>query len=327
MLKIDKNSKIYIVAPANLATGGPELLHQLGYQLKNEYDVYMYYYPNNANKKVHDNYKKYNIKISNKIEDSDENYIIVPETKTELLFNYSSINKIIWWLSVDNYFLGSKHIKRFINEFILKYLNSQNYKWFNKKLSYSFIHFAQSEYAINFLESKGINNIYKLYDYLHDDLIKKGIQNDNKKNVVLYNPKKGFKFTKKLIEYAPHVNFKPLINMTRDEMSIALSEAKIYIDFGYHPGKDRIPREAAMSGCCVFTNLKGSAKNNIDVPIPQYYKIEDNDKNIEEIISRLEFCLDNYDVESSKFNSYREVISKQHNEFIQQLNGIFKING
>ena len=34
-LKIKNNSKIYVACPSNVATGGPELLHQLVHELVN----------------------------------------------------------------------------------------------------------------------------------------------------------------------------------------------------------------------------------------------------------------------------------------------------
>ena len=54
MVKIYKRAKIYILSPANLATGGPEALHQLGYNISKytKYKkVYMQYYPI-SNKKL-----------------------------------------------------------------------------------------------------------------------------------------------------------------------------------------------------------------------------------------------------------------------------------
>ena len=41
-------------------------------------------------------------------------------------------------------------------------------------------------------------------------------------------------------------NFVPLINLNNDEIINTLSKSKIYIDIGSHPGKDRLPREAAL---------------------------------------------------------------------------------
>ena len=38
-----------------------------------------------------------------------------------------------------------------------------------------------------------------------------------------------------------------------------LSRSKIYIDFGFHPGVDHLPREAAILKNCIITNKEGSA--------------------------------------------------------------------
>ncbi|KAL3809235.1 hypothetical protein ACHAXA_005283 [Cyclostephanos tholiformis] len=45
-----------------------------------------------------------------------------------------------------------------------------------------------------------------------------------------------------------------------------------YIDFGPHPGMDRLPREAALAGCIVITNREGAAAHDEDVPLPQEFK-------------------------------------------------------
>jgi len=56
---LNKNSKVYVVCPANVATGGPELLHQLVYKLNIfGIEAYMYYYNTKKGKDpVHDEYK------------------------------------------------------------------------------------------------------------------------------------------------------------------------------------------------------------------------------------------------------------------------------
>ena len=39
------------------------------------------------------------------------------------------------------------------------------------------------------------------------------------------------------------------------------------MDFGFHPGQDRLPREAALLKNCIITNREGSAAFYKDVPI------------------------------------------------------------
>ena len=112
-LNFTRGTKIYVACPANSATGGPELLHQLVYELKKmNYNAFIYYYRRQDNlNPVHEAYVKYNITYTDVIEDVKNNVLIVPETNTKLLYQYSNIQKVIWWLSVDNYysFLESKN--------------------------------------------------------------------------------------------------------------------------------------------------------------------------------------------------------------------------
>ena len=56
-----KKTKIYILAPTNSSTGGPECLHQLAFHLKKVFKAktYMVYLPTEVEKPVHKNFLKY----------------------------------------------------------------------------------------------------------------------------------------------------------------------------------------------------------------------------------------------------------------------------
>ena len=111
--------------------------------------------------------------------------------------------------------------------------------------------------------------------------------------------------------------------MTRDEVVGLLRKAKVYIDFGEHPGKDRIPREAAISGCCVITGKKGSAAFSEDVAIPEKYKFQDVPSKIPDISGAVRKCLENYDEETRNFESYRDRIRAEESRFDSDLSSIF----
>ena len=85
---IKKNTKIYVVSPALVKTGGPELLHQFAFNLRNKLNIeaYMYYIPNNISDPVNNEYKEYNIPFVREIEDNPENIIIVPEVYSYVKF-------------------------------------------------------------------------------------------------------------------------------------------------------------------------------------------------------------------------------------------------
>ena len=107
-ITVNNSSKIYIMAPSGIATGGPEALHQLAYILKDslKLDVSIYYLPPGKDKPIHKNYKDYHLKFVEIVEDSPHNILVIPEYFKFLIEakKFKNIQKIIWWLSIDNYF-------------------------------------------------------------------------------------------------------------------------------------------------------------------------------------------------------------------------------
>ncbi len=348
-ISIYPKSKVYIVAPANVATGGPELLHQLAYHLRKDLNIeaFMYYIPTNSPNPVHPAYKQYKNPYVKQIEDNEENLLIVPEIidNMKVLQKYSKIRKVIWWLSVNNFYtsivLNSKKkffFRRTLNKiyrllfgelfFDINDLEPEDIRIsildipFIKQANY---HFVQSFYALKHLENNNIekNKIFYLSDYLNEEFLKIETDLSKKENIVAFNPKKGLSFTQKLIKRAPDIKFIPLINMNRQQVIETLQKAKVYIDFGNHPGKDRLPREAAILGCCVITGKRGSAKYAEDVPIPEEYKFENKSKNIPNIIEKIKDCFNNYEKRYNDFDFYRKVIKEEPKKFKEDLKKIF----
>ena len=205
-------------------------------------------------------------------------------------------------------------------EFLDKLLRKYDYRK-DHLLKLANFYIFQSRYA--FEHFKALNPKYYLSDYLNQSFLKIQTDLSQKKNIVAYNPKKGFSFTKKIISSAKDIKFIPLINMTREEVIKTLQRAKVYIDFGNHPGKDRIPREAAILGCCVITGKRGSAAFFEDVPIPDEYKFEDKEENIPKIIDKIKDCFKNFEERYKDFEYYREVIRNEPQKFIEDLKKIF----
>ena len=103
-----------------------------------------------------------------------------------------------------------------------------------------------------------------------------------------------------------------------------LKKSKIYIDFGNHPGKDRIPREAAILGNCVLVNKNGSASNASDIEISNCYKFNEKKDNIKNIISQINICFRDYNIEYKKFKPYVIKIRNEKKLFIRQVKKFFK---
>jgi len=349
---IFKDTKIYIACPANSATGGKELLHQLGYHLINDLNIkaFMYYYNYKGGKfktPIHPNYEVYNVPFVLDIKEDDErNILIVPEISAALtlLKKYKNIRKGVWFLSVDNYYLSKLtrrdfFFKRAINklsnillkrplldfditsqELLDKLIEKFDYR--NDPLL-KLANFYMTNTYRGLKWFSGLKPLYYLSEYLNKEFLETQTDLSKKENIVAYNPKKGFSFTKKIISSAKDIKFVPLINMSREEVIKTLQKVKVYIDFGNHPGKDRIPREAAILGCCVITGKRGSAEFFEDVSIPDEYKFEDKEENIPKIIEKIIDCFENFEKRYKDFDNYRQIIKKEPQKFLEDLKKIF----
>ncbi|SFE27883.1 hypothetical protein SAMN05518672_105141 [Chitinophaga sp. CF118] len=341
MLQITERTKIYINSPAHATSGGPELLHQLVHALNEENrDAYIVYY-DDTTAPTPVEYRKYNLKIADHIEDKAENIVILGELMVHQAQQFSNCQVVIWWLSVDFFFGPAKihlsvrdHFKRGLScgmeNFFYKlthnffsnknyFLNSTSYDKLNKS---RLLHCYQSVYAQGFLLKNGFTEILPLSDYINTDFVNQG-STKPKENKILFNPKKGFKFTKKLMKSAPHLNWVPLQNMNREQLLHEFETSKLYIDFGHHPGKDRMPREAAINGCCVITNIKGAARFYEDVPIDRKYKLDESTHSITDIIEKIEDILNNYEERIQDFEFYKKRILTEKEIFLSQVKQIF----
>lgn len=179
------------------------------------------------------------------------------------------------------------------------------------------IFLSQSWYAYWYLQGKHIESIY-VTDYLNDEYMTADLSKPRKRQI-LYNPKKGLEVTKRIMAELPDEKFIPIENMTVTEIKSLMEESMLYIDFGNHPGKDRIPREAAMCGCCVITNREGSAAYYEDVSIPEPYRnyvaLSDYVNSFAFVADRIRYVLNNYDLCVNDFDVYRENIRREKTQF------------
>ena len=77
---------------------------------------------------------------------------------------------------------------------------------------------------------------------------------------------------KQIIMSNTDIKFVPLIDYGINELIEILLKSKIYVDFGFHPGVDHLPREAAILKNCIITNKEGSANYQDAVSINENFK-------------------------------------------------------
>jgi len=137
-------------------------------------------------------------------------------------------------------------------------------------------HACQSQYAYDFLvNSSKIDprTVFMLRDYTHEIYLQSDydlfVNLHKRNNIILYNGAKGLIHSYKIIEKYEEMNciVIKLENFSREEIRQLALKSKVYIDFGHHPGRDRIPREMAACGCIVISGDEGTASSDVDVPI------------------------------------------------------------
>ena len=288
-----KKTKVYINIPAQAIAGGVESLFQLADAINNNGGESIVLWDIPYSDPIPTKYKHYNIQHSTEVEDTPDNWVIYPEVWTEKLGTYSNMKRAIWWLSVDN-----------------------NHGKFQDFSNSSITHFYQSFYALNFLQKNGVEKYLPLFDYIHAKYTDSTYDISQKQNIVCYNPVKGLGITNQIKSLNPDINFTPIVGMEESQIIDLLKISKVYIDFGHHPGRDRIPRESAILGNCVITNSLGAAGFYNDIPVGKQYKTD----NVEEIGTSIRNCFENFESVIDEFSIYRSSIKNQK----EQLHNLVK---
>jgi hypothetical protein len=317
--------KILVVCPAGAVTGGPEALHQLTAHMNAlGLPAFMCYLPFSQTAVAPVPYQRYKTE-SAPYEDVPENLIIFPEVDPMLALKVQHAQAALWWLSLEN-FLERRHISNLHDRIrYLKRVLQRRRPWGGAKNLKGLLHFSQTEHSSQYLRSCGIEPI-PLIDSINEDFLTDQFLDkiDHKQNVILYNPTKGWKITRQLIAAYPQWQFEPLKGLDRAQLSDKLYKAKLYIDFGHHPGRDRMPREAAMHGCCLITGKLGSAGNAIDLPIPAKYKFDSASPDFVRQFGILAAdVMNHFPQHFSAFEPYRKWLQDEPRIFKEQIRAIF----
>jgi hypothetical protein len=302
--------KVSILCPAGSISGGPEAMHQLCGGLRARgVDAAMVYYggPSSGGRSEVPSVYAYCGAAGRPVaEDGPDQVIVIPEVTTSLAHRFPAARKVIWWLSVDNYF-----------------------KWQHLNPGPSvldpnagLLHLCQSYYARDFLLRAGIPAPLMLTDYLTPGAFTVGPPTD-RLPVIAYNPKKAPDTLRDLIATGGGRTWIPLEGLDKPALADLLREVRLYIDLGPHPGRDRLPREAALCGTVVLTGRRGAAAFAGDVPLPAAYRLDeaapDFQANALGLIDRLLGEEDAFLLAWAEQRSYRDWISRNAVVFAAEL--------
>jgi len=322
---LSKPRVIYVLCPPQSETGGPEALHQLASTLfRLGHQVYVVYTHGALPQEVEGGgdaqrnlvfpdfddptppaYKKYDVPYTNIVSDTPDAILVVPEVWPQFLSLPRQARIYYWWLSLD---YGLFALEKSGGLAFLKTTGAVN--------------LCQSSYALTHLEAAGVEDLYMLSDYTYVPASRAYDMRTERRDVVLYN-RKGAHFASQVRDAAPHMEFHLLSAMPREEVRSAFRTSKVYMDFGTHPGKDRMPREAASLGCYVIVGRSGAAANSRDVPLPAQYKFGLDIDSIGRVIKQLERILFGGQAIADDFAFYRRSILLEASEFSQQAARLF----
>lgn len=287
------NMEILVICPAHVATGGTEALHEFVSLMNAQHGVNarIWYWSIQHDNPSPPEFAAYNCEYVTSMPEGYNDVIVVPEIWANNVMDFPNCTRVIYWLGVDAYAGWTPEAKRGA------FLEDE-----------SIIHIAQSEYANDFLKKLGAKHIIRCTDTLNPEFYEP-YEETERGDVVLYNPAKSTAFSKLLITECKGVKFRPIQNMKRQEVIDAMRHSKLYVDFGEFPGRERMPREAVLCGCCIITSKIGSA--GYDADFPHNYKFESKASHLWAIERKIKNVLANYDICRRNFDFFRQALRNE----------------
>lgn len=319
-LGLGPGERVLVTCPAGLVTGGPEALHQLVDALVGlGARAAMAYVAPRPGSAFRDSvttastptaYARYRVPPwLAALPDDPTTVIVLPEVWSAVAAEFRAARVGLWWLSVDNNVvspLGGYFARPGPRPPV--------------------VHLYQSAYARAYLEANGAV-AHRLGDYLASVHLATPAPGDRPRRIG-FNPKKGFEITMQLmsrsLELGLAAEWVPIANLPPAGVAALLATCRVYVDFGPHPGMDRLPREAALAGCSVVTGRRGAAAYAEDVPIPDRFRVPDED--IDRALSVIAECLDD-PATSEAFEPYRTWIRGQRERFLADVGSVFGLPG
>ncbi|MFT6607408.1 MAG: hypothetical protein ACJA2X_002618 [Halocynthiibacter sp.] len=217
-------------------------------------------------------------------------------------------NVYIWWLSVDNFPL------------------TQLYTLSSQSLFRSCTHLCQSAYAREFVLAHGGEKVEMFSDFTDiGDLGESPFTADRKFDVA-YLPNKANGAEAALEQLSRTYKVVALRNMSREDIKETLFQTKIFLDFGHHPGKDRVPREAALCGAIPLVRRQGAAAVYEDVPLPDELLIETRCFfDLDDLQARVAQILEDTQKWNLELSDYRDWIMAEEVRFDSEVRNLIAL--
>lgn len=299
---------VYVYVHRGQRSGGLEALHQLVHELTSLGVVArLVASPESRGLPEEPAYAGYGCEYAETIPDSPDSVVVVPEVAISFLAGYPTSHRVIWWLSVDFAEPYSDHGSPDTDRL--------------RELIRSSHNLTQSEYARAEVARREGVATHLLTDYTVFSGGAGRLPDDHPASVA-YNPLRGEELTRLVRVRCPHLDWRPIENLPRAGVDDLLRRTTVYLDLGFHPGKDRIPREAALAGCVVVVGRTGSAAYDEDVPLAAVYKVDLDrapDEVADDVATRLDRIVADPAPHREAQRGYVEAIGREREVFGQEV--------
>lgn len=328
----DTIENIVILCLDQLVSGGPEALCQLFQELQNAgFKTHMFWVAADySNIKIRYDFNVktwyickqdftqgptvYKQKYNTKTLDLDlpldtSTLIIIPEIWGNLIPILKNAQIGFYWLSIDNFY----------------YIGSENYRLqlFEKKSDpYNCIHLSDAPWISKKLLDWGLTS-HLLEAPISSHYFSTPQTKNKFEKSIAYNPAKGAQLAASFISKYQKYQYIPLKGLDESGIINALDQAKIYIDFGHFPGKDRIPREALMRNCIIFIHNAGCATDYESFPLDNFFRFNDEDIKNGDLDNKIEYALLHPEEIQTMQKHMKDSIYQSSQIFKTQIKNIF----
>ena len=327
-------NEVLLLCP-EVKTGGPEALHQLGYRIAQHGGAarMVYYAPHSSIEVDGDilrchaetspmpaHFAQYQPLVLRETRLGPGTLMVFPEPLSKLAAEANKYQRALWWLSLDNAMPQNQDL---LDEAARRALFADT----------NLIHLYQSDYARHFLAANGAAQYFPLSDYTDPQFVHRSLVTSEvapieaRRDVVCFFPNKGGERAARFLAGAAAlrhpIEFVPIRDMTKAQVRETLFDARIYLDFGHHPGKDRVPREAAIAGAVVLLLAVGAATCFLDHPLPAAYRFTDDDIASGVLHRRIDAILDEPAAHFAAQRLYRQRILLEQERFDLEVRSFF----
>lgn len=328
--------KVFVYYPRGKRSGGPEALHQLVDSLRRQdVDAFLVPYPSTrANKRVA-LYATYNAPESISVEDESDCAVVAGEGQYPVLLKTRKAEIFCWWLAIESsmlfrslrlpylrpYEAPRRAVQGAVKDLILAWQGRVRRA---RSDDSRFAHLTQSAYAWSFLVDRERVPPTMLSDYTARPAEASANSRPGAERVgVSYNALKADYLTRQVSELCPDVAFTPIRDMTQAQVYETLGRSSVYLDLGAHPGKDRIPREAALAGCLVSVAMRGAGAFHSDVPIPFEHKVRLDGNVVRNAALTVHSLVRSREEAFAQQLGYRTFIDREQSVFDTEVRAIF----